>query len=222
MPRMQTKNDNYDSFIKKFEPKKTTDDCYTPDNVFQCVEQWVRENADIGELETIRPFYPGGDYLAEDYRGKVVIDNPPFSIISQIVRHYEKNKIPYFLFAPGLTLFSVAHGEASCYIPIKATIIYTNGAIIRTGFITNLFPGKIYYPAELNRRIHDCKPDKSKPKTIADPDTITSGQIFKYCGDKDFRIPAAEYVTKNSSGKQYFGGGFKCPIKDLMTIFPDG
>nr|DAJ82391.1 MAG TPA: hypothetical protein [Caudoviricetes sp.] len=27
---MSKKNQNYDEFIEKFKPKKTTDDCYTP------------------------------------------------------------------------------------------------------------------------------------------------------------------------------------------------
>lgn len=27
---MNKKNQNYDEFIEKFKPKKTTDDCYTP------------------------------------------------------------------------------------------------------------------------------------------------------------------------------------------------
>ena len=30
-------DDNYREFVNKFKPKKTTDDCYTPDNVFEAV-----------------------------------------------------------------------------------------------------------------------------------------------------------------------------------------
>ena len=32
------KRDNYDDFVAKFEHKLTTDDCYTPDNIYNVVE----------------------------------------------------------------------------------------------------------------------------------------------------------------------------------------
>ena len=37
------KFEDYDGFVEKFKPKKTTDDCYTPQNVYDCILQWVRE-----------------------------------------------------------------------------------------------------------------------------------------------------------------------------------
>ena len=55
----------------------------------------------------MRPFWPGGDYQRENYpAGCVVVDNPPFSILSQICRFYNAHGVKYFLFAPALTLFS--------------------------------------------------------------------------------------------------------------------
>ena len=58
-------------------------------------------------MTVVRPFYPGGDYESLVYPDNcVVIDNPPFSIVSQIVRFYLKRGIKFFLFAPYLTLFS--------------------------------------------------------------------------------------------------------------------
>lgn len=49
----------------------------------------------------------------------MVIDNPPFSIISKIVRFYHKNEIPFFLFAPALTLFGAAAEKAKTFWPLS-------------------------------------------------------------------------------------------------------
>ncbi len=38
------KNVNYEEFVEKFKPKKTTDDCYTPPIIYDAVLNWVREN----------------------------------------------------------------------------------------------------------------------------------------------------------------------------------
>ena len=76
-------------FVYKFRPKTTTDDCYTPPAVYDAVKNWVNENLlDLTGWFILRPFRLGGDYLRENYPdGSVVIDNPPFSIYSQIVRN---------------------------------------------------------------------------------------------------------------------------------------
>ena len=97
---------DHDAFVEKFEPKKTTDDCYTPKAVYQCVMDYVRRNCNVEGCEIIRPFFPGGDYESIDYPPKcVVIDNPPFSIVTKITRFYLERGIRFFLFAPHLTLF---------------------------------------------------------------------------------------------------------------------
>ena len=99
--------DDYEGFVEKFNPKKTTDDCYTPPAVYDYVLQYVADHCDIDGMTVVRPFYPGGDYESLVYPDNcVVIDNPPFSIVSQIVRFYLKRGIKFFLFAPHLTLFS--------------------------------------------------------------------------------------------------------------------
>lgn len=36
-------NKDYDNFVKKFKPKKTTDDCFTPPEVFEAVKDWAVE-----------------------------------------------------------------------------------------------------------------------------------------------------------------------------------
>ena len=34
-------NPEYKTFVDKFKPKKTTDDCYTPENIYSVVLEWV-------------------------------------------------------------------------------------------------------------------------------------------------------------------------------------
>lgn len=46
MPEQLTMFDddaNYQAFVDKFKPKKTSDDCYTPANIYEAVAAWVAE-----------------------------------------------------------------------------------------------------------------------------------------------------------------------------------
>jgi hypothetical protein len=127
----------YDDFVDKFEIKKTTDDCYTPKEVFQVVLDYVASKTNLKNRQIFRPFYPGGNFEDIEYPdGAIVIDNPPFSIISKIVKFYLKNNIDFFLFAPHLTLFG---SDYDCtYLVVGAEIVYENKACIRTSFLTNV------------------------------------------------------------------------------------
>lgn len=128
---------DYDGFVEKFKPKLTTDDCYTPAPVYDVVLDWVRQNCDIEGCNIVRPFYPGGDYEAVEYgENDIVVDNPPFSIITQIVRWYMSRGIRFFLFAPYLT---VLHPGRFCTSIVTDTdVIYDNGAKVKTSFISNM------------------------------------------------------------------------------------
>ena len=133
--------EDYDAFIAKFDKDapKTTDDCYTPQAVYDAVLEWLGERVNLKGRSIVRPFYPGGDYVNYEYpENCVVVDNPPFSIVSKICRFYQANEIDYFLFAPGLMLFSGGI-KGNCDVIIKSPIKYHNGADIATGFKTNLF-----------------------------------------------------------------------------------
>jgi hypothetical protein len=57
----------YQAFVDKFKPKKTTDDCYTPEPVYKAVLDWVVNEYGIDPNNIVRPFWPGGDYLREEY-----------------------------------------------------------------------------------------------------------------------------------------------------------
>ena len=143
------RSEEYDAFVDKFKPKLTTDDCYTPQNIYETIRDWAVEHYGLQGAPVVRPFYPGGDYEHETYPdGCVVIDNPPFSILSQICRFYTERGIRFFLFAPALTLFSIAAGTCN-YLPMSCRITYENGADVRTSFVTNLGNWKIETVPEL-------------------------------------------------------------------------
>lgn len=135
----QDGNEEYNEFLDKFEAKKTTDDCYTPDVVYDAVANFVAEEYGLDKNDFVRPFYPNGNYQKEKYKDSdIVVDNPPFSILSEILKFYNDNNIKFFLFAPTLTLFSSSSSSSSCAIPIGVTVTYENGANVDTSFLTNI------------------------------------------------------------------------------------
>ena len=132
-----SEDEEYLEFLDKFKAKKTTDDCYTPAVVYDAVAKWVENEYKVKRKDFVRPFYPGGDYKAEKYpKGCIVVDNPPFSILAEILNFYKDNGIRFFLFAPTLTLFSSS--SSSSALPCGATVVYENGASVNTSFLTNL------------------------------------------------------------------------------------
>ena len=133
------RNESYEEFVDKFKPKKTTDDCYTPVEIYDAVAGWVENEYRVNRCNFVRPFYPGGDYENYDYdSGSIVVDNPPFSIFSKILDFYINRDIPFFLFAPNLTLFSTIQNRNCSAIVVDSDITYQNGAIVHTSFATNL------------------------------------------------------------------------------------
>ena len=130
--------EDYEAFVDKFKSKKTTDDCYTPTNIYNAVAGWVEKEYGVSWLDFVRPFYPGGDYENQVYLpGQIVVDNPPFSIITKICRFYDARGIKYFLFAPTLTCFQGVSDRNSAIV-CGVSITYDNGAKVNTSFITNL------------------------------------------------------------------------------------
>ena len=115
-------DEEYQEFLEKFKLKKTTDDCYTPPAVYDAVLKFVGTLTDLEGRKVERPFVPGGDYEAYEYApNSIVVDNPPFSILSQICRFYSERGIPFFLFAPALTLFTATDCDLT-YIVANAPI----------------------------------------------------------------------------------------------------
>ena len=176
--------DDYGEFTEKFKPKLTTDDCYTPVEVYEAVLGWLREKVDIEGCNIVRPFWPGGDYEAYDYKeDDVVVDNPPFSILARILRFYQDRGIRFFLFGPNLTLFSAGLSSLT-YIPCSCNITYANGAKVNTGFISNIFGDVFAMSApDLRKRIKEAQEkargvaSASLPKYEYPPEVLTSSML---------------------------------------------
>lgn len=123
--------EKYRDFVDKFKPKKTTDDCYTPPPVYDAVADYVRRYYKLEGRNFVRPFYPGGDFENYQYQpDDVVVDNPPFSIMTKIITFYIQRKIPFFLFAPGLMIHYVK--DNCTFIGCGVDVIYENGANVKT------------------------------------------------------------------------------------------
>ena len=214
-------DEEYQEFLEKFEAKKTTDDCYTPDNIYDVVKKWCVERYGLKGKKIIRPFYPGGDYQNEDYRGDcVVLDNPPFSIISEICEWYTERNIPFFMFAPALTLLGIARGTMN-YVACCVSVTYANGANVSTSFVTNLGNKKIVASAELRELIEEAnkenlrKMHKELPK-YAYPDEVLTATMLGYMAahGTSIEIEAKDVHfiraldSQKESGKGLFGSGF--------------
>lgn len=146
---------NYQTFINKFTPKLTTDDCMTPPRIYDTVKDWAVEHYHIHDRPIVRPFYPGGDYEHYTYPANcVVLDNPPFSILSKITDFYLARGIDFFLFAPGLvSLNYCANRTRVNIVACRARIVYENGAKVATSFITTLGDTFIINAPDLVQRV---------------------------------------------------------------------
>ena len=212
---------DYQSFVEKFMPKKTTDDCYTPENVYAVVKDWAVDRYGLSGAEVLRPFYPGGDYKAVTYdEDSVVIDNPPFSIISEICDWYTQNGVRFFLFSPALTLFSVGRGQLN-YIGCGASVTFDNGANISISFVTNMGDFAVESAPDLRGLLKTANDEnlraarKDLPVYSYPTNVLTSAmvQYFSSYG-ADFRVPRAHLSfirsldSQRERGKSLFGSGF--------------
>lgn len=216
-----TSRGNYSDFVAKFNRKKTTDDCYTPPEVYDVVLNYVKENfLKNFSGSIVRPFKPSGDYLAEDYTNSVVVDNPPFSMYSKIVDNYERLNVPFFLFAPGLTTF-VKSAKTVSYIICGANIRYANGAKVTTNFVTNLTNRpQIFITQALKRTIENAqkKPSKLQKCEIPAP-YLSSAQLRKWANIGNFVVNIThDYITHNAEGRKIFGTAVKIENNDYNNL----
>ena len=212
------KGETYDQFVDKFKPKLTTDDCYTPAAVYDAVAGWVAKEYNLDQSAFVRPFWPGGDYESYNYPdGCVVVDNPPFSILSKIVRFYDSRKIRFFLWAPSLTLFSLRSAGDFAFLPVSVSVTYANGAIVSTSFVSNLEPGCVRTSSELSDavRIADQNGKTPPPKYVYDKHVISAAYCHKIAGNGvELYIPSSQYEfirrldVQKDAGKGIYGGGF--------------
>lgn len=212
----------YAAFVEKFKLKKTTDDCYTPDNVYAAVLDWAVKEYGLEGARIIRPFYPGGDYKKEDYSGDcAVIDNPPFSILAEICRWYNQRGIRFFLFGPAKTIFSCSGMDGINYVICGASIMYENGASVDTSFITNMSEYKITVAPDLYEAIKAADDEnrkevkKSLPKYDYPNHVLTAARIqriAKYGQSLKIRAEDCAFIrvldSQRGAGKGIFGNGF--------------
>lgn len=217
------RNETYEEFVEKFKPKRTTDDCMTPPEIYEVVKDWACGRYQIDPVVIVRPFWPGGDYENYDYpEGCVVLDNPPFSILSKICEFYLNKDIKFFLFAPSLTCLSSKSSMRINHIICDTAIEYENGARVRTSFVTNLGDGETVMESApdlslwINEAVDELRARKTtKLPRYEYPDyVITSARMQYYAAHgvelkinrKDcVRIPAMDAQCKK--GKAIFGGG---------------
>jgi hypothetical protein len=213
----------YQEFVKKFEAKRTTDDCYTPDVVYDAVAEWVASEYNVSRANFVRPFYPGGDYQKEKYKPTdIVVDNPPFSILASIIDWYNERGIRYFLFGPQLTLMGTTSNRCAC-IPIGVGITYANGANVNTSFATNLEPEDIAFRADarLWKMVNDANREYEKsirkqlPKFIYPRNVIMTPTLsafsrlgIDFVAKKSDVYPISELDQQREAGKAIYGKGY--------------
>lgn len=203
---------DYDGFVAKFTDKpKTTDDCYTPKDVYEAVLEYVSTVVDLKDKLVLRPFYPGGDYENAEYPDNgIVVDNPPFSIFSKIVKFYSENNIPFFLFAPGMTVMSVVK---YCTAVITNTqITFHNKATVRINFASNLYGNDIAATTAptLMKLIKEKTSQNIKAnlsKFAYPPQLVSVSDLQTICnGGIEFQIKRSECVAvRKVGGRNLFG-----------------
>lgn len=210
--------ETYDMFVAKFEVKKTTDDCYTPENIYNAVRDWVCNKYNVDKNKIVRPFYPGGDYQNFDYPADcVVVDNPPFSIYAQILRWYEAHNVRFFLFAPTLTLISPKTRKTT-FIATGVSVIYANGANVGTSFATNLDDPSVALESEpklfkiLDLENEKNKKNRRKPiRKLKHPEAVFTAAKCSFMSSHgiDFSVKREDccFIQKlDNDSKNIFGG----------------
>ena len=194
-------NSEYDEFVEKFKIKKTTDDCYTPPNIYSAILEWVEEKYGIDPSRVVRPFVPGGDF--ENYlyaKDAVVVDNPPFSILAKIIDFYCLKKIKFFLFAPSLTLFAGGKNVLKTnHIVCDAEITYHNGAKVKTAFVTNLSQGIVAQTASAVEALAKSAVEKVADRNIRSLSINCDEAIIKIAENAKGNITLQ--ITKSKTAK---------------------
>lgn len=175
----------------------------------------------MGGRTVVRPFWPGGDFENFDYPADcVVIDNPPFSIMANVVRFYAEHNIDYFLFAPHLTCIGIR--EAHSHICVGTTITYDNGAKVSTSFVASKGP-LIRSAPDLYRILDEAnaaniKAEKGPPKPVYTyPDNVLTSSavaLFSKYGieyREDIGVFVRAMDAQRRAGKGIFGAGYIVP-----------
>lgn len=223
-------NEEYNNFLDKFKDKLTTDDCFTPPNIYAAVADFVETEYNVKKENFVRPFYPGGDF--ENYKYKdtdIVVDNPPFSLFAKIINFYLDNNIKFFIFGDGMTTMSAKRKEFTC-IAVGEAIEYQNGAKVSTSFITNMDNKNILIRTshrltnelkrinkENSRKLKSDYKKYSYPKNIlgiADIKKMTRNKEDLFIKNNECEFTDYLYTKDGTKTKQY---GTKLIVSDEVT-----
>ena len=192
--------------------------------MYEAVKIWAVDKYGLADRPIVRPFYPGGDYQKMTYPdGAVVIDNPPFSILAEIVDFYHEHDIDFFLFAPGLAALTRMRGREWLHSVIAhGAITYANGAVVSTSFETNLGTAKVIVSPELHdivcaasrAALEEASPIKTQPKYEYPAEVATSAMLgYLALHSVEFEImpdsctPIRSLESQRAAGKTIYGGG---------------
>ena len=215
-------DENYSAFVDKSKTHATTDDCVTPPEIYDLVAGYVTRRYGIDKSHFMRPFWPKRDYRTEDYpEGCCVVDNPPFSILSKIIKDYLDAGIEFFLFAPTMTLMSGRATRMRCnHIVCHASITYANGAKVPTSFVTSLDKDGTILESDpalskaLEGRDKELQSaNKARmPKYVYPDNVIHAAKVQWFAAhDTPYKLNARDCVPISKldamGGKTIFGGG---------------
>ena len=142
--------------------------------------------------------------------------------LAKITAFYLERGIPFFLFAPSLTCFSARTcEERTNHLICDANIVYENGAVVRTSFVTSYGGDVVAQTApELTRLINEeakrqlRETVKELPKYSYPDHVVTSALMQKYARyGIDFKVPRGECVrigrldAQRPYKKEIFGYG---------------
>lgn len=215
-------SEEYFNWLSKFETKKTTDDCFTPPQVYDVVLDYVDKHVmGLDGKKVVRPFYPNGDYQvdADNYdENTIVIDNPPFSILTKICDFYLAKGIKFFLFAPAMTVFSGMRKNNYTAIIAPASITYANGAVVNTAFVTNMLGDvRAMTAPKLYQALDEIEKAKvvNFPKYQYPPNVLMVNDLNKLCKagiEFEIKFGDSQFISKLDSQKAHkkalFGNGF--------------
>ena len=150
----------------------------------------------------------------------MVIDNPPFSIMTKVVKFYEERGIDYFLFAPHLTNLGIR--AAHSHICVGVSVTYENGAVVNTSFVASRGP-LIRSAPDLYRILDEAnaaniKAKKAPPRPVYTyPDNVmtsSSVALFSKYGieyREDIGVFVRAMDAQREAGKGIFGAGYIVP-----------
>lgn len=213
---MKKRQDDYEAFVAKFERKRTSDDCYTPPEVYDIVRSWLGEQVDLADAQIVRPFWPDTDYKQVEYpAGCVVVDNPPFSRFVEIVRWYLDRGVRFFLFAQHKTIFNL--DSPYTRLVCGAAVIYENGAVVSTSFASNLFGDVLAMSVpDLYERLTAAARSKDPLPRYSYPSHLLTFSDLASCARHGVpvSIPRSEATfvrrldSQQAAKKAIYGGGF--------------